>query len=930
MGKIKSVCFIAMVCISTLIITSDHIEYTQALSGTKVSGNINLNTTWTNKSDPYIVTGNIIILDNATLTIDPGVDIRFRGFFKIKVEGIIKAIGSETDPIIFTSDSANPKPGDWDTIDFSSITDDKSSEIRFCGIQYAFNGINILDQGPTISNNTIKYCKNIGIYIRLLSYNAIKKDFVIIANNTISNNGKQGIYLLSCSGLIINNRIDSNAFEGILINGDRSYPTIMKNTITNNLDGIEHQGSASSNIMNNLILRNHGYGIWVEDYTPKSIINYNTIVKNNVGILYKHGAPDISYNNILDNYMYNIESNDETKLNAINNYWGSTNISLIEEGIYDYYDRSDYGIIAFKPFLNSYYIKSPVYISNQPPVTDVGPDIMKYVNETFRVHASSSYDPDDDLLYYHWDFGNGMALYSGTTPWIKWMYTNPGNYTLTLTVNDGLTSNNDSCIVTVKNGNRPPVANAGPDRAIRIGEVIDLDGSGSYDSDNDSLEYQWQLGQSTHPLDHDWNDDAKRSFAFEREGEFTITLWVTDGRSSDSDFCIIEVLGPDSNRQPIAEIGDNIVAEQWEMITFTAEKSFDPEGDELEFSWNFGDGNSTDWRSDHEMVHFYSLPGVYEVQLEVTDKKSISRDHCLVTIIKSATENQPPVAIAFSSRVQYSFNEKIEMNGLMSFDPENGKLEYVWHSDKDGIIGNNVTLRTFLTVGVHTITLKVSDPYGTMDDDIIIIEVKVPKTLVDYDGDGYSDEIDLFPFNSTEWTDTDGDRIGDNTDVFPYDPKEWKDRDGDGIGDNSDAFPTDPAASIDRDDDGYPDIWNPGKSEKDSTLGLSIDHFPYDKGRYLEREGKVIPVTVIVMFVLILYLFIFLTIMLFIQNRRIGKDPRTIKRYKREIANEGYDKINPIPRKLRLGLLRGKLEEKKITPETYEEIREMIIKLGNQ
>ncbi len=927
--KLGSAFFIVIICISSLIIASDHIEYSQALSGTKVNGLISSSTTWTNTSDPYIVTGNILVHESVTLTINPGVEIRFQGFYNIKIEGNITAIGRETEPITFTSDSDNPQPGDWDTIDFPTTSVGEDSVIKFCNIQYAQIGINIVDQALDISNNTIKYCKNTGIYVHMYFHNVAKTDFLTIANNTISNNGNEGIFLNFASTGIINNIIHSNGYDGIKISGDRSYPTLMNNTITNNLYGITHEGSASSRILDNLITKSQYYGIKINDWGEQTIVKNNTIVKNDVGILYIHGDPKVHYNNILDNYAYNMESNYEDALDAKNNYWGTTNASKIEGVVYDYYDHSNYGIITFKPFLNSFYPNSPPYIPNQPPAADAGQDLVEYVNKSFQVSGYGSIDPDGDILNYHWDFGDGRTFDSGTTPWVKWTYTNPGNYTLTLTVSDGLTSDYDSCTVTVKSGNRPPVANAGPDRTIEVGEVVVIDGSKSQDPDGDPLRYQWQLGEGSLPLDHEWQDDATESLSFDREGEYIITLWVTDGKLTDSDFCLIEVLYTEPNQPPIADVGNDIVAEQWELITLTAEKSYDLDGDELNFNWNFGDGNSTSWRTDTEMVHLYSLPGVYEVQLEVKDNISISRDSCIVTINEQNVENKPPMAVAFSSKLQYSSTEKVELNGSRSLDPEGVELEYEWCSDKDGIIGNNVSIRTSLTVGIHTITLEVSDPYGSKDIDIIIIEVKAPKIIKDHDGDGYDDEIDAFPFDSTEWVDTDGDGTGDNSDVFPYDPNESKDGDGDGIGDNSDAFPADPAASIDRDVDGYPDIWNPGKSEKDSTLGLSLDHFPYDKGRYEERRGEDISVFPIFVFILLLFLFMFLTIILFVQNRRIGRDPRTIRRYKRELADEDGEKIDSVSQKRRMELLREKLEENRITPETYEEIEEMIIKLGN-
>ena len=54
------------------------------------------------------------------------------------------------------------------------------------------------------------------------------------------------------------------------------------------------------------------------------------------------------------------------------------------------------------------------------------------------------------------------------------------------------------------------------------------------------------------------------------------------------------------------------------------------------------------------------------------------------------------------------------------------------------------------------------------------------------------------------------------------------DTDGDGYPDNIDAFPNDVAASIDTDGDGYPDSWNSGKTQSDSTTGLTLDADPND------------------------------------------------------------------------------------------------------
>jgi len=91
--------------------------------------------------------------------------------------------------------------------------------------------------------------------------------------------------------------------------------------------------------------------------------------------------------------------------------------------------------------------------------------------------------------------------------------------------------------------------------------------------------------------------------------------------------------------------------------------------------------------------------------------------------------------------------------------------------------------------------------------------------------------------------DSDNDGVPDTNDDLPLDPSEQNDSDSDGVGNNIDKFPLDPAASVDTDDDGYPDRWNPGKNQSDSTSipPLEIDEFPYDPDAHKDSDGDGIP-----------------------------------------------------------------------------------------
>ena len=67
------------------------------------------------------------------------------------------------------------------------------------------------------------------------------------------------------------------------------------------------------------------------------------------------------------------------------------------------------------------------------------------------------------------------------------------------------------------------------------------------------------------------------------------------------------------------------------------------------------------------------------------------------------------------------------------------------------------------------------------------------------------------------------------------------DTDGDGVYDSIDAFPDDPSASLDSDEDGYPDYWNEGKNQGDSTTNLRIDAFPRDPAASMDTDSDGYP-----------------------------------------------------------------------------------------
>lgn len=86
--------------------------------------------TWTAAGSPYLIQGNITIHADSTLTIEPGVDVNFQGYYLFTVNGELQAVGTETDSISFFA--ADTAVG-WKGISFYGTG---FGQIEFATVQY--------------------------------------------------------------------------------------------------------------------------------------------------------------------------------------------------------------------------------------------------------------------------------------------------------------------------------------------------------------------------------------------------------------------------------------------------------------------------------------------------------------------------------------------------------------------------------------------------------------------------------------------------------------------------------------------------------------------------------------------------------------------------------------------------------------------------
>ena len=118
-------------------------------------------------------------------------------------------------------------------------------------------------------------------------------------------------------------------------------------------------------------------------------------------------------------------------------------------------------------------------------------------------------------------------------------------------VSDGLTSSSrDKVRIIAVLQNAQPIADAGPDQTVSLGDTVQLDGSGSEDPFLGEIgSYRWEAPEEISLQQGD--EVGKASFVASVTGVFIIVLVVSDGSlDSEPDEMIVTVEDPDAPSNP--------------------------------------------------------------------------------------------------------------------------------------------------------------------------------------------------------------------------------------------------------------------------------------------------------------------------------------------------------------------------------------------
>ncbi len=302
----------------------------------KVSGQITENKTWS--YDTVRITGDLLIRDSVTLTIEPGTRVEFQGNYTLEVWGRLLAVGTESEKILFTIHDTtdfmdlNITKGGWNKIYFNNghpgaggiMYDNDTSKLIHCVLQYSKN----------LADETYEFGSSGGA-VTVKSFSKVVVSDCRIVNNYSYRFGGGIALVMGADIKILNNEIDSNmaSLWGGGIMSIKSKPIIRNNRIRYNKvfltsgddPGIYDNGGggiccnlSEALIEDNLIQYNVAPGgAGIGSIASRNIIRNNTFTYNETlvsnpgwwwvggGGLAAEGSLDLIMNNIFSNNTAN-------------------------------------------------------------------------------------------------------------------------------------------------------------------------------------------------------------------------------------------------------------------------------------------------------------------------------------------------------------------------------------------------------------------------------------------------------------------------------------------------------------------------------------------------------------------------------------------------------------------------------------------------
>jgi len=308
-------------------------------------------------------------------------------------------------------------------------------------------------------------------------------------------------------------------------------------------------------------------------------------------------------------------------------------------------------------------------------IANAGPDKEIDEGTLGMLVGSASVNTNGNPLTYQWTAPEEITLSSdilATPTFIAPKVTKDTCFTFSLIISDGLNySAAVQVVITVKNVNKPPVANAGPDQTVNERIQVNLDGSASFDPNNNYLSYQWTIPSGIKLNSNSLSKPAFVAPEVKTDTDFIFVLWVNNGFYYRTDTVVITVKQVNqTNRAPIANAGNEQYTSKGATVTLDGTSSMDPDADALTYLWTAPDGitlSSTTSDRPYFTVPYGITEATYTFSLVVNDGKINSTTSKVRVIVKNVNPTLDLITRVNNPIMPVYLNYKLFMKDGNSF-----------------------------------------------------------------------------------------------------------------------------------------------------------------------------------------------------------------------------------------------------------------------
>ncbi len=239
-----------------------------------ISSAIEVDTTWRSDDRVIVVDKLVSVLAGVTLTIEPGMVVKFAGSAGIEVAGTLRVMGAAAEPVVLTSlrddsvggdtnqdgSETGPAPGNWRGIEVLGTGRIKMEHFQ---LQYATDSINADHNGAQVklSEGVLRNGSGTGIYV----YQPFAE--VTAESCVIADHGYTGVFVRADSRhvfrncTIVGNGFGGTGWEGAGIHLGGANLTLDNCIVSHNKVGLHHSGDPPLVTIRNSVFHSFGQEI---------------------------------------------------------------------------------------------------------------------------------------------------------------------------------------------------------------------------------------------------------------------------------------------------------------------------------------------------------------------------------------------------------------------------------------------------------------------------------------------------------------------------------------------------------------------------------------------------------------------------------------------------------------------------------------------